>query len=323
MPICYCLWEEVNTAHFGLVVLFVVAGGSERSIMLDDESTPARNISKNRGNKRPATGSPSPSSPLSNEDEMRSIIQRIIKEEFSGMLTQFNESMARTIHKELETIRTEMKDMIGSMAFINEKFEDFERNQLASNEKIKKLETENTELKMEIGNLHVRMNNLEQHSRANNLEIQCMPEAKNENVVTIVSQLGRVVNCNIQEEDILHCTRIAKSNPSSTRPRSIVVQLSSPRLRDQLLASVTKFNRSNPQDKLNCGHFGYSGRKCPVFVAEHLSPTNKSLHAATRKKAKEMDYRYVWVRNGKIFTRKSEGTEYILIKNINSLNKII
>ncbi|CAH2097388.1 unnamed protein product [Euphydryas editha] len=79
----------------------------------------------------------------------------------------------------------------------------------------------------------------------------------------------------------------------------------------------------NENEKLNSSHLGYAGLKSPVYVVEHLSPNNKALHAAARIKAKEMNYKYVWVRNGKIFVRKNEGAELIQIRNKNSLSKII
>ncbi|CAH2109291.1 unnamed protein product [Euphydryas editha] len=50
---------------------------------------------------------------------------------------------------------------------------------------------------------------------------------------------------------------------------------------------------------------------------------NTTLTCTARIKAKEMNYKYVWVRNGKIFVRKSEGAELIQIRNKNSLSKII
>uniref|UniRef100_A0A2A4IW47 FP protein C-terminal domain-containing protein n=1 Tax=Heliothis virescens TaxID=7102 RepID=A0A2A4IW47_HELVI len=277
----------------------------------------------NRGNKRPATRSPSPPSPLCDKDEIRSIIQEIIKSEFKVMLTQFNENMINTINKELEPVRDEMKEIVKSMFFINAKFDEIEKRQQTCNDTVLKLELENEELKKTIGDLQVRINIIEQQSRSNNLEIQCMPENKNENLYDIITKLANVVNCDIKEKDILHCSRIAKSNPSSTRPRSIIVQLASPRLRDVLLASTIKYNKNNPQEKLNSAHLGISGHTSPVYIMEHLSPANKALHAAARIKAKEKDYKYVWVRNGKVFVRKTDGSEYLLIKNMNSLSKII
>lgn len=288
-----------------------------------DDSTPIRNISMTRGPKRQAVSPPSPPAIQNDRDETHSIIRDIIKEELNEMLTKFNTTITTAINKELEPIKKEIEEIKESMFFMNEKFEDIKKEQQSSKESIKKLESENTELKVTVEELHTRINNLEQQARSNNLEVQCVPENKNENVYNVITQLSRVVNCELNEKDILHCTRVAKTNVSSSRPRSIIVQLTSPRVRDQLLAATIKYNKSNPQDKLNCSHLGYAGSKSPVFVTEHLSPTNRALHAATRIKAKEKRYKYVWVRNGRIFVRKEDGSETILIKNNTGLNKIV
>ncbi|CAH2108022.1 unnamed protein product [Euphydryas editha] len=66
-------------------------------------------------------------------------------------------------------------------------------------------------------------------------------------------------------------------------------------------------------DKLNTSHLGMAGDKKPIYVIEHLSPALKSLHAATRLKAKQKDYKFVWVKSGRIYVRKNESTEYSTI----------
>ncbi|CAH2102051.1 unnamed protein product [Euphydryas editha] len=57
-------------------------------------------------------------------------------------------------------------------------------------------------------------------------------------------------------------------------------------------------------------------------IKKEQQSSNKR-ETSARIKAKEMNYKYVWVRNGKIFVRKSEGAELIQIRNKNSLSKII
>ncbi|XP_050684050.1 uncharacterized protein LOC126978964 [Leptidea sinapis] len=165
---------------------------------------------------------------------------------------------------------------------------------------------------------------MEQQLRQCNIELQCVPERKNENLIDIITELGKVIGCNLSSNDVLHCTRTAKTKADTPRPRSVVVQLSSIRMRDQVIAAVSKFNKDNPQNKLNSAHVGLlSNNITPIFVNEHLSPTNKSLHAAARIKAKEKGYKFTWILNGKIFIRKNEGSQYILIKNKNTLDNLI
>lgn len=131
------------------------------------------------------------------------------------------------------------------------------------------------------------------------------------------------MDCPIPTEKILHCTRIAKINrENNQRPRSIVVQFATPRDRDTFLAAAIKFNKSKPSpENLNTSHLGYSGEK-PVYVLEHLSPSNKALHAAARLAARKSGYKHVWIRHGRIFVRKTDHSDYILIRDMNSLDKI-
>ncbi|CAH2106122.1 unnamed protein product [Euphydryas editha] len=287
------------------------------------DCTPLRNISISRGSKRPALNSPSPPGATNNQDDLKSTIQELLRIEFNNLLKQFNDSLKVAISQELVPIKQEMKDINESMSFINQKFEEMKTEQEASIKKVKNLEVENEKLKQTVGNLGTRIDYLEQQSRSSNLEIQCVPEKKQENLYTIITQLAKTVDYEIKNVDILHCTRTAKITASSSRPRSIIIKLASPRVRDELLACVIKYNKSNPEKRLCSDHLGITGPKSPVYVVEHLSPSNKALHAATRIKAKEMCYKYVWVRNGKIFVRKCETSDYILIKNMDTLNKLI
>ncbi|CAG9784930.1 unnamed protein product [Diatraea saccharalis] len=160
-------------------------------------------------------------------------------------------------------------------------------------------------LKDNIKDQGFRLGQVKQQSRQSNIELQCVTEYKSENLLQIIAALGKTVGCVLDNGMILNYTRTAKVNRSSTRRRSIIVQLALVRLRDQLLASTISYNKANPKNKLNSSHLGLNGKPSPVFIAEHLSPTNKALHAAARLTAKEKEYKFVWVRNGKVFLRKN------------------
>lgn len=132
-----------------------------------------------------------------------------------------------------------------------------------------------------------------QHMRENNVEINGIPEDCIENLVITVKQLADVVKTSVGDGDILHVVRSAKPDKSSDRPRSVIVKLCSPRQCDVLLAAVSKFNRTKQNtDKRSSQHLGIAGPRSPIFGAEHLNSSNKSLHAA-RKRVKEMSYKFV------------------------------
>ncbi|KAL4716157.1 hypothetical protein ACJJTC_013934 [Scirpophaga incertulas] len=170
--------------------------------------------------------------------------------------------------------------------------------------------------------LKVRLNQVEQISRSNNIELQCVPENKNENLYSIVQQLSKTIKCPLSDSDVHYCTRIAKQNNNSPRPRAILVKFSNRRLRDTFLANAIKFNKNNPSNRLNTSHLGYGGDKKSVFVSEHLTLDAKQLHLKTRQRARELNYRYCWTRDGKILVRKSDTSNFIHIKDSLDLEKL-
>lgn len=286
------------------------------------DSTPVRNVSTNRGSKRQALNSP----PVDKEQtdapddvDIRVILEGMQKKMDDNFATMRSD-MINVLNEKLKPITSELSQINESISFISSQYEDIKRDNEASKLKIAELENENVQLNSTVNELSLRLNHIEQQSRQNNIELQCVPEHKNENLTQIITQLGKSVGCIINSNDIMNCTRTAKVDRSSTRPRSIVVQLASPRFRDQLLSSVISYNKANPKNKLNSTHLGLADGGNPVFISEHLSPMNKALHAAARRTAKEKGYKFVWIRNGKIFMRKSEESD--LVRNMDTLKNI-
>lgn len=272
-------------------------------------NSPTDNVTQR---KKPGTGSNVSQQAKSRRDGDATVFTREDFQDFKKMMTEQFQKMNDT-----------MNDFRQSLSFFNDFYEEAKKSMEDKTARIMKLEKENVELRSTMGNIVKRLNTIEQQSRSSNMEIQCVPEHRSENVVSTVLQLGTAVGCKIADTDILHATRVAKMDNQSTRPRSIVVKFSTPRTRDSLLAATIKYNKKNPNDKLNSAHIGIATNKPqPIYVSEHLSAHNKSLHAAARIKAKEMGYRFVWIRNGRIFMRKSESSECISITNIDTLKSL-
>lgn len=267
-----------------------------------------------------------PNSPANTEDPKpitRDDMQDILEGFGAEIRNMVRSTMSSILHAELKPIKEEIADIKNSMTYMNLRFEEINKEHAESQATIKLLQDKNCLMQSKIDEMNARINQLEQNARSNNVEIQCVPEKKDENLFNIVSQLGKAVGHQVNEENISHCTRIAKFNKDSNRPRSIVVQFNTSRTRDHFLAAAIRFNKSKPDDRLNTSHINMSGAKIPIFVTEHLSACNKALHAAARLKAKELGYKYVWIRGGRVYMRKSDNAEYKIIRDINSLGKLV
>ncbi|KAJ8706787.1 hypothetical protein PYW07_012865 [Mythimna separata] len=200
-----------------------------------------RNITTTRRNKRFALNSPPETAPAATSEDVRSIVQEVIKTELAIMLQQINCTIVNTVNRELAPIHKDIEDLKKSLNFHTTEFDAFKSEHDELKNTMRDLKGDNMKLQTTVVDLSQRLNYLEQHVRANNLELQCLPENKQENLYTVVRHLGSVVGCEIKDSDISHCTRIAKLNTSNARPRSIVIQFASARIRDQLMASVIEY----------------------------------------------------------------------------------
>ncbi|CAG4965623.1 unnamed protein product [Colias eurytheme] len=298
-----------------------------------DDSTPVRdktgkahitaNITK-RSNKRPALYSPPQQSMTSiSHDDLREVVREVLKAENSEMLQQLKSSLSSAFNAEVKSLKAEVQDIKDSITFMNAQYEAFQKIKEAEKDSVSNLILENSKLQKTVLNLNERIEQLEHQTRACNLELQCIPESRSENVFDIVSRIGDAIGCKIQDEKISRCTRTAKQDRSNPRPRSIIAQFSTAKVRDSFLAAAINFNRNkNIEDKLNTSHIGLGNDRKPIYIAEHLSPQTKIIHAASRIKAKEIGYKYVWVRNGKVLMRKNDGADLKIIKNLAYLDKL-
>lgn len=293
---------------------------SETSIRPSTPTTLAEasfNVTRRKMPSKLETPMPSVNAELLSSDYVpRTELRALIRDEMLNVVNTQIKNSLNTINEQIGAFRN-------FMDFISDKFDKFTEDFNRQSQELSSLRKENTVLRNELDSLKNKVGQLDQLSRASCLEIQCVPEKKTENVVNIVKALGRTINYNINDHDIQYCSRVAKMNPNSPRPRTIIAKFTSPRIRDCVLSAVSDYNKKHSRDKLNTHNLGFvSEDKSPVFVIENLSPENKQLHATARKRGKELNYKFIWVRAGRIYMRKSETSATIVIRNNDTLENL-
>lgn len=228
-------------------------------------------------------------------DDVRKIIHEVIKTELSRMLCNFNESINAILNRELQPINAKIAAIDDSIKFMNIQFDNLLKGHATSKDTIKDLQKENSDIKISIHSLKKCLDQLEQPSRSNNVELQCLLENKQEDLFNIVSEITKVAESAVENRDIQRCTKVATLNPDNTGPRSLALRFASPPVHDQFLTSINyKYNQ-----------------------------LLWSLHAAAKTKARELGYKFVWIRGGRIFMRKLQESKVIMIRNMDTLNKLI
>ncbi len=59
-----------------------------------------------------------------------------------------------------------------------------------------------------------------------------------------------------------------------------------------------------------------------IFINESLTNRLKNLLRLTKLKKRELEYKYVWSRNGKIYLRKDDNANAVLINFATDLDKL-
>lgn len=237
----------------------------------------------------------------------------------SSVISEMNSSIRKEISGAIDRLRSEFTETTDYLAAEQK---DFKLELQNAHLKVTTLEAESSRMHSEMTDLKKRLTTLEKASRSRNLEIQMLPERQSENLVVMVKQLCNAMKTQINDSDICAVRRIAKVDTSSKRPRTVLLTLPSERHRDVILSAYKRYNKANKNEPLNSKLLELPGQRHIIYLAEHLAPDCKSLHAATRKWVKEQDYKFVWVKYGRVYVRKNESSSAIVIRDTACLDKL-
>lgn len=249
---------------------------------------------------------------------MKEEIRPEVEQQLRAEIKASREAFEREMRNELRDLRNEQKGIVQSLEHSQADIDDLKKRlevELAKNEKLRSendaLGAKCQVLEDRVVDLQKRVLQIEQYSRNCNLEIQGVEKQGNENVVEIVSRLGKVINEPISQGDIVACHRVPTRNSDKT---NIVVQFRSRDKRECALKKAKKMRLTNED-------LGYEST-LPIYVNEHLCPTLKRLLGMAVKKKHDHKWKSVWSFKGKIYAKKTETSPMIHIADESDLAKI-
>ena len=157
------------------------------------------------------------------------------------------------------------------------------------------------------------LNGIEQYLRVNNLEIVGIPPPEHEGdsieetLVEIFNSLPEL-NSVISPNDIDICHIM----PSDRKDKKLVAVC-------KFIHRKSKFNILEAKRKSR--NFKYKDHD--IFINDHLSQPNRHLFATAALKKKELNYRFLWTRNGAVFMRENERSSVFKIDTVESLNNLV
>ena len=161
---------------------------------------------------------------------------------------------------------------------------------------INAIKEDNSYLQDDVSNLRNEVDGIQQYLKINNLEIVGLPPPDDEdndesNVVKLCNSLN--VRINYTDIDICHVIPSTRKD----KKRVIICRFISRKDKHHIL-NAKKVNRS----------LKYKNNE--IFIYEHLSQTNRRLYALASQMKYELNYKYLWTRNGSVFIRKDDFSSY-------------
>lgn len=214
-----------------------------------------------------------------------------------------------SILTKLEVNEEKVNEMETALAALNTQYEEIVKNSQNQGKLIEELTKKANHLEAliverdaQILSLKKAVDNAEQYSRRKNIEIHGVKEFENENLVTIVTDLASKLQLLPPTSQSIETAHRLRAREGRTAP--ILVRFTERSTRDMRIKKRVSLKSEG------------------IYVNENLTRTLKNLFWNTKKMAREKNYKFVWVRNEKIFVKEKDGSPVIRIKNENDFQKI-
>lgn len=259
-------------------------------------------------------------------------------EKLGSKLAAIEANLGREIKKELNKYFDKIKsDFNKSFEFLSGQISDVKSNVDIIENRLLKLENENTELtaalkslqsqaqvntdasslKTTIIQLHSELNDRDQATLLNDVEITGVPEFPGESVVNIVTSTASKLGVKLDARDVVYVARegVARSaagavvadgrspaaGAAGARPRRIVIRLARQALRNDLLHAARVRRDVTTSDLGLPQHV-----PARMYINERLTRANRVLLGKAREAKRELGWRFVWTKEGRIYARRDD-----------------
>ncbi|KAJ8735039.1 hypothetical protein PYW08_014289 [Mythimna loreyi] len=241
----------------------------------------------------------------------------VLMAEMKNMFTEFKVEQGKHIEKlcqSIQEIKSQNNTIQDSVSFLSKDNEELKG-------KIGKLEeqliSERKSTAMYIQNLEAKIETLERGARSSCIEIKNIPVNKSEtkeSLLKTVINIGSTLQVPIQPFEVKDTFRFSSKDPEI---KTIIVDFTSNILKEKFIEMSKKFHRGH--NKLTTETLGFNGTSKPVFISENLTQKMKRVFFLARDFANTHQYKYCWIRNGKVFLRQKDGDRYYIIKDDSDL----
>lgn len=180
------------------------------------------------------------------------------------------------------------------------------------------LKAEHIKLKGDHYNLVGIVSRFEQEPLNANIMVRGVPELANEKLHDVIHAIIKLVDDKLS----IKISAAFRVGPKVTgQHRSILVKLSSSRIKSQLLAAKRKVKVDCSAVVVNGKAIGGPGET--VYFGEHLASLNARTFYIARQLVKKKQLLHAFTRNGRVWVRKGEGEDAQLVTNESQFSDIL
>lgn len=245
----------------------------------------------------------------------------LIREELAVVRAELRGELAN-VRADIQCLRDAFSNVEGALMAIEGRVGSLERRvEVVERQLTERAVAAGTDvLEAAIADLQGQLNDRDQELLANDVQISNILEESNENLLHIVTSLGIKLGVSLDERDVVTAVRMGAKRESGL-PRPIVVRLARRATRDQLL-SAARVRRSPTTADLSSNGVPAPPPPRSFYVNERLTRLNRQLFGKARERARQLKWKYVWTKEGRVYVRRAEGAEGHRIRSEADIDRI-
>lgn len=228
--------------------------------------------------------------------------------EVNNAMQTMMQSMAQ-ITTQLASISTQLQNQQSTLMQIN-------TNVSNLSQQVIELQNHNKEKDLKMCEMETKINKLEQKLMEKILEINNVTNDEL-SATDVMKKIATSVNVELNECDIENAYKTKRNN-------KVFVELCSLRKKREIMNNLNRHRidakKINEDNNTNGNE---NNNKKYIYINDQLTQNNRRLLWLTKNKAKEANWKYVWVRNGEIHARKIEKSQVVNISTENDLEMIM
>jgi len=228
--------------------------------------------------------------------------------DISLLLCEIRKEMKCQTEEILSALNAKVDEIEAKLDHIGRMYEE-------SQKEIAVLKEENNVLSKRVEDLEGAWRNASQKSLKNDVEVFGIPYVSGENVSDLVVRVAEVAGVPILPKDISECFR-AKAKPQEGEKSVIVASFVRRADKDSFLQSARRKKITNSSIKLECS------KEDRIYVNQRLTFENRKLLRDVREISKAKVYKYLWVKEGRIYLRKDDTSKAVLISSQKDLESL-